>query len=85
MRRAKPLPIVTMKIFVEKDIILEMRIGLQFLSSSIDRPLPVFIPQKDPGKALRKLHTDLIQRIELPGMRRILDLEIIPIIVVEPL
>src|SRR5579863_8402022 len=63
MACAKPRPIIAMEIFKEKDIILEIRIGLQFCRRAIDRPQPFVIPQEDPSQPLRKLHADLIQRI----------------------
>src|SRR5580658_10337402 len=47
MPRAKPRPIVAMEIFKEKDIVLEMRIVLQFRRRAIDRPQPFIIPQED--------------------------------------
>lgn len=63
MPGTKPLPIVAIEIFVEKDIIPEMRIVLQLRRIPKHRPHPLFIPEKNARKPFGQLDTDLIERI----------------------
>ena len=51
MRSAKPAAIVAIEIFVEQDVVLEMRIGLQLVGIAEDRAPPVLVAPEDAWSA----------------------------------
>jgi hypothetical protein len=49
MARPEAGPIVTVKVFIKEDVVAPVRVGLELLSATIDRPPALLITQENPG------------------------------------
>ena len=66
-------------------VIGKIWIVLQLLVGPIHRPTSLGVAQKQPRKPLRKINCNVAQSAELPAVRRILHLEIVPQVMMEAL
>src|SRR5262245_60226854 len=76
---------VAMEVFVEKDQVAPVGIGLECLESAVDWPAAIRSAQEDARKAPRQLAGHIPERQELSGSRRELGLELAAVEVVEAL
>src|SRR5215471_16899497 len=72
-----------MEIFVEQHVILPVRICLEFLRTSVNRPPPRLVAQEDPSQSMGNF-ASYFEEIHLTTRaRRALDLEAVTVIQVE--
>src|SRR5215469_15865106 len=50
--RTEPRAVVTVEVFVEENMVLPMRVGLEFLRSAVDRSAAMLVLQEDSRKAV---------------------------------
>ena len=81
--RAQSRPVVAVKVFIEEEMVAPMRIGLELLRATIDRTLPLFIPQEDPAQPIRDLLGDLEEVHHLAGPGGAFNFEIVAVIEIE--
>src|SRR5580692_5193169 len=72
-----------MEVFVEKNVILPLRIGLEFLGAAVHRPPPGFIAQKNPSQPVGDFPCHLEQVHRVARASRTLNLEVVAVIKVE--
>src|SRR5438309_1851700 len=77
------VPGVAVEILVEEDVVAEMQVAVQLVVVGQDRPPAMLIPQEDAGQPAGQLVSDLVDRQELAGAGRTLDLEIVAVVMVE--
>ena len=58
--------VIAVEVLVEKDVILPIGIGLEFLYAAVHRPPSGFIPQEDPCQTISYFTGDLDRFINLP-------------------
>src|SRR5438445_13349080 len=75
--------IVSMKVFVEKQIVLPVGIVLKFRNASKDGPAPGSIPQEDLAQPRSNFAADLKQIHEFPGAGGTLDGEVVSVVAVQ--
>src|SRR5690349_1998347 len=75
--RADAPSTVAVEVLVERDQVTPVRIGLELLLLSEDRPPPDAVAQEDAREAPRQLHRDAIQGQELSGAGRAFDQEVV--------
>src|SRR6516225_1800842 len=79
MAGAKPGAILAMKVLVEQDVIPPLRVFLEFLGASVNRPPVIFIAKKDAGQAQRNLLRHLKQRHVFSGTSWTFHFEIVTV------
>ena len=65
MAGAETRTIVAMKVFVEQNIVLPVRIALKFAGTAEHRALPFFISEEDAREATGNVSSDFKQRHEI--------------------
>ena len=73
-------PVISMEIFIEQDVILPVRIILEFPCSSINRSFILFVFKKYAGKPFADILRNLIQIHKVSGSCRTFNFKIIAII-----
>src|SRR5208337_2670472 len=53
--RSEPGAVISMEILVEQDVVAPVRVGLEFLRSTVDRPPATLVAQEDAGQPVRDL------------------------------
>ena len=76
---AEPCSIVAVEILVEQDQVAPVRIFLEFLCASVDRPTAIRVAKERGGKPALDLLCHLEQRHILAGTGRALDFEVVAI------
>src|SRR5262249_23408362 len=84
VRCATAAAIVAVEIFMEQDVILEMRIGLKFLVAAENRAPAICPAQKKLEQASAQLVCDLVERAHDAGAGRTFDLEPVAVEQIEP-
>jgi hypothetical protein len=74
---------IAVEVLVEQQVVAEVGIPLHARVMPVDCSQPVLIPGEDPGEPPGKLVGDIVDRHQLPGTRRALDLEIVAIVVMK--
>src|SRR5258708_27615536 len=72
-----------MEVFMEWDVVAEVRVSLQALVRAKDRAAAMSVTQEDARQPLRQLIGHFAQGDQLPRSRRALDLEIVAVVTVE--
>src|SRR5580704_479022 len=72
--------VIAVEIFVEQNVILPLRIGLELLRTSKHWPLTRPIPQENPLQSIRYFMGNLEQVHQLARAGRTLDLEVVTVI-----
>src|SRR5215510_3828415 len=83
MARAYPTAVVAVKVFVEEDEILPVRIVLELAGCAVNRTRPICIAEEDRPQPARNLLGNLPQSQEFPRTCRALHFVILAKIVVE--
>ena len=83
MTRADSATVVSMKVFIEQNVILEVIVILHFWISVIDWSMAVFIVGKDRSQTPTDLISRLRDRFLLARSDGAFDLEIVPVIIME--
>src|ERR1700722_815021 len=73
MRSTTPAPVVTMKILLKQDVVLEVRVGLEFLALSKDRPPAVSPTSKQLHQTAAQFIGDFVERQHHTRASRTLD------------
>src|SRR5215469_7217292 len=68
--RTEPRAVVTVEVFVEENMVLPMRVGLEFLRSAVDRSPAMLVLQEDSRNAVGDLLGHLEQVHQLARARR---------------
>jgi hypothetical protein len=82
---AQSTSVVTVKVLVEQNTITEVRIFLELGVIGHGRAHSVLVTKKEPDQPPAELVRDLEYRHHVPRTSRTLDLEVIPVVVVETL
>jgi len=53
--RSKPGAVIPMEVLVEQDVVAPVRVGLEFLRSTVDRPPATLVAQENAGQPVRDL------------------------------
>src|SRR3954471_12916518 len=80
MTRAESGAVVTVKVFVEVQVVAPVRISLELLGAAVDRSTAVGITQKDARKALRQFPCDFVQSHAPSGAGRTFDREVVAVV-----
>src|SRR5258708_40220861 len=62
VRRAQPAPTLAVEIFIEQDVVLEVRVCLHLLLATEDRPTSLLVAPEDVRQATLQLVGDLFKR-----------------------
>src|SRR5262249_41462797 len=74
--RAQAGAIITMKIFVEQQVITPVRVGLKFLRAAVDRPSSLFVLQENVCQSIADLPADFKEVHQVTRTGGTLDLEV---------
>ena len=80
MAGTEPRAVVTMEVFVEKEVVAPVEIGLKFLRAAVNRPAAVPVDQKDPAEAVRDFLGDFEKVHHFPRPGGTLDFEVVSIV-----
>src|SRR5262245_43933662 len=83
MTRSQSCPVISMEVFIEKNIVIPMGVVQELPASPIYGPCAVVILEEDVRKALCDLFGDLVESLLFSGPRGAFYLEIIPVVCVE--
>src|ERR1035441_4772215 len=72
-----------MEIFIEQYVILPLRIGLEFLRTSVHRSPPRLVSQEDPFQPIGYFTGDFEQVHQIAGTSRTLNFEIVTVVKIE--
>src|SRR5687768_12390867 len=80
---AHPPAAVAVKVFVEKNIIAEVFVGLKQINISEHRPFSVLIFFENIDHSLRQIISDLLERLVVSGSCRVFYLKIVSIVMMK--
>src|SRR5688572_23870297 len=83
MRRADTGSVVTVEVFVEEDVVAEMRIVLILALTAEYGPVAVFPAEKQACQASRQLGRNAAEIHEIAGTGGELDLKVVAVVVIE--
>src|SRR5579864_3004230 len=78
--RPESSPIVAVEILIEEDVVLPLRIGLEFIGGAVDRSSSGLVAEEDFGQPVSNLSRNLKQIHQITRTGRTLDLEVVAII-----
>src|SRR5215469_8183947 len=83
MRGADAPPAIAVEVFVEENVVAEVRVLEGALVHAVHRPLTLLVGEEQPREAPGQLIGNLVERRESPRARRALDAEVIAVVVMK--